>query len=232
MFRLFGWLKKKDEFTEVLWIRDLFKKAKKKKLVIHNVVNVLPWHATKKWRTRNVNKKVDMVVVHVGDTFASVGNINAYDIGPYNHICTTKPKGCPHFTYHFDITYPDGKVVQANRLKHITYHCKRRNLRSVGIMLEGKFICMKAGDYKNAFSHTDLMGESDVRKKYVDPTDAQLISLIQLLDKLFHDLPKYDYRTNLLGHCDVDPVNRCCDPGDTVYFLLQMYKRLRSKYST
>lgn len=177
-----------------------------------NAIDDLEWHPTRKWDIRKIDK-VDTVVLHTSDTYATLEQINHYDIGP-NHI---SKKGCPHFTYHFHITYPNGMIYQANRLTDIVWHAKGANTRGIGIALQGKFFCFKRTGNFEQYSHSSL-GEKQTR---VDPSDAQIVSTIQLLDYLKFEVSTI---TRFLGHCNVSPITRKCDPGDTAYYLLQVYK--------
>ena len=196
-------------------LKNQFKKARSTKIQIVDVVNDLEWHPTRKWKIRKP-ERIDTVVLHAADTYATLKQINHYDISPGNHI---SKKGCPHFTYHFYITYPNGTIYQANRLTDIVWHARGANTRGIGIALQGKFFCFKRGNNFERYSHSHL----GLRQKRTDPTNAQIVSVIQLLDYLRFKIPTI---TRFLGHCDVSPITRRCDPGDTAYYLLQVYKEI------
>lgn len=194
-------------------LKPHFKKARSTKINIVDAINDLEWHPTRKWKTRKLSR-VDTIVLHTADTYASLKNINHYDISPGNHISS---KGCPHFTYHFYISYPDGNIFQANRLTDVVWHARGANNRGIGITLQGKHFCFERTGEFSQYTHSHL----GKKKKRADPTKKQLISVIQLLDYLRDKVPSV---TRLLGHCNVSPITRKCDPGDTAYYLLKVYK--------
>ncbi len=100
---------------------------------IRNKIQLLPWHPTRRWSARSLDK-IKKIIVHQELGESNVEGVNQYHIGP-NHV---SPRGCPHFCYHFGIE-KDGSIVQANELSSITWHTKGYNTESVGIMLVGNF---------------------------------------------------------------------------------------------
>jgi N-acetyl-anhydromuramyl-L-alanine amidase AmpD len=100
---------------------------------IVNLTNELPWHPTRRWATRELNK-VNKIIIHQELGESDIEGVNNYHINP-NHI---SPKGCPHFCYHYGIR-KNGEIVQANELSSVTWHTKGQNLAGVGIMLVGNF---------------------------------------------------------------------------------------------
>lgn len=132
-----------------------------------NIVNLtaeLPWHATRRWSTRDLSR-VNKIIIHQELGEGSIEAVNRYHINP-NHI---SPKGCPHFCYHFGIRKSgekDGEIVQANELSSITWHTKRQNTVAIGIMLQGNF---------NGPGHD--LGTSE-------PTEKQIKSLEELVNYL------------------------------------------------
>jgi N-acetyl-anhydromuramyl-L-alanine amidase AmpD len=127
---------------------------------IKNLTAELPWHATRRWSSRELSR-VNKIVIHQELGEGTIEAVNNYHIQP-NHI---SPKGCPHFCYHYGIR-KNGEIVQANELSSITWHTKGQNAVSVGIMLVGNF----AGP-----GHT--VGTSE-------PSPEQLKSLAGIVDYL------------------------------------------------
>lgn len=127
---------------------------------IVNLTAELPWHETRRWATRELNR-VNKIIVHQELGEGTIENVNTYHVKP-NHI---SPRGCPHFCYHYGIR-KNGEIVQANELSHITWHTKGQNAVAVGIMLVGNF----AGPGHD-------LGTSE-------PSQEQLKSLEELVDHL------------------------------------------------
>lgn len=100
---------------------------------ILNHIKTLPWHATRRWQSRSLDK-IDKIIIHQELGESNIEGVNAYHIGP-NHI---SKEGCPHFCYHYGIE-KDGTIKQANELSSVTWHTTGQNTVSVGIMLVGNF---------------------------------------------------------------------------------------------
>lgn len=127
---------------------------------IENLINKLPWHATRRWASRDLSK-IKKIVVHQELGEGSIEAVNNYHVSP-NHISS---KGCPHFCYHYGIR-KDGEIVQANELSSITWHVGNHNTESIGIMIQGNF---DGPEYD--------LGTSE-------PTKEQIQSLGELVDYL------------------------------------------------
>lgn len=100
---------------------------------IRNCIQLLPWHITRRWSTRSLDK-IKKIIIHQELGESNIEGVNQYHISP-NHI---SPNGCPHFCYHFGIE-KDGTIKQANELSSVTWHTKGYNTEGVGIMLVGNF---------------------------------------------------------------------------------------------
>jgi hypothetical protein len=157
-----------------------------------------PRYQGKLWGYRP-ESMIDKAIVHQelgnGNTIA----VHNYQISKDSHL---KPgTGAPKITYHFTIE-PDGWVYQVNDLVDVVWHTKGQNLVAVGIMLVGDF------------DGVDHVGTTK-------PTDDQLASLGQLLDKLTSDLglPK----TAVHGHSDF---GKPACPGFEVMEFINTYRGL------
>lgn len=100
---------------------------------IENQIQTLNWHPARRWSMRDVTT-IQKIILHQELGESTVEQVNAYHIGP-NHI---SQRGCPHFCYHYGIE-KDGRIIMANDLCHIVWHCKGQNSIAVGIMLVGNF---------------------------------------------------------------------------------------------
>lgn len=100
---------------------------------IKNCIQLLPWHITRRWSMRSLDK-IKKIIIHQELGESNIEGVNQYHINP-NHI---SPNGCPHFCYHFGIEI-DGTIKQANELSSVTWHTKGYNTESIGIMLVGNF---------------------------------------------------------------------------------------------
>lgn len=128
---------------------------------------------------------MDKIIIHQELSDGSLEAVNNYMItpGPDNHI---SKEGAPHFCYHFGIRmkehhgHPEGEIVQANELTHLTWHTKGQNTAGVGIMLEGNF---------KGVGHE--LGHDG-------PTSAQMDSLAWLTNNLLNSLKLTPQ--NVYGH--------------------------------
>lgn len=100
---------------------------------IINLTAELPWHATRRWATRELTR-INKIIIHQELGEGTIEQVNRYHVKP-NHI---SPKGCPHFCYHYGIR-KNGEIIQANELSNITWHTKGQNGVAIGIMLVGNF---------------------------------------------------------------------------------------------
>lgn len=100
---------------------------------INNKINTLKWHPKRRWSERKLTT-INKIIIHQELGEGTTEEVNLYHIQP-NHI---SPRGCPHFCYHYSIE-KTGDIIQANELKHITWHTAAENLVGIGIMLVGNF---------------------------------------------------------------------------------------------
>jgi N-acetyl-anhydromuramyl-L-alanine amidase AmpD len=185
---------------------------------VKNVINELPWHPTRKWRTRNLNE-IDTIVVHQSASGGTAESINRYHITPTsdrnndgiveswerNHI---SDEGIPHIAYHYAIEN-SGDILLCNNLTDITWHAGvgNYNQRSIGIVVIGNF---------NGPSYTG----TDT------PTAEQIKSLRELLDfyknKHIPEVPIISLK-RFYGHCDVKVAKENC-PGNFIMAFLRAYR--------
>lgn len=120
---------------------------------------------------------IEKIVIHQALCDANTLAIHNYHISEDSHL---KKGGAPKIAYHYTIE-KDGSVYLVNNLTDIVWHCKGQNTVSIGILLCGNF------------SGKDHVGKSK-------PTNEQLASLCQLLDRLTVelDIP----RKSVFGHFD------------------------------
>lgn len=121
---------------------------------------------------------INKLIVHQSLSEADTIAIHEYHISKKSHI---KPgTGAPKICYHYTIE-KSGKVYLVNDPTDVVWHCKGQNMESIGILVLGDF------------DGVEHVGKSK-------PTEEQLASLRQLLDKLVGDysLP----RTEVYGHSD------------------------------
>ena len=111
----------------------LFIHSQSMKPKILNHTSTLPWHPWRRWSVRNLNK-TDKIIIHQELAEGDIRAVNQYHISS-NHISKW---GCPHFCYHFGIEN-NGDIVQANELRHVTWHTTGQNETGIGIMLVGNF---------------------------------------------------------------------------------------------
>jgi N-acetylmuramoyl-L-alanine amidase len=96
---------------------------------IHNIVDALAKHPTKKYTTRPLSQ-INGIVIHHYAVVATPQAVASY------HVNTL---GWPGIGYHFAIE-PDGKIQQTNKLETISYHVGNPNWRTIGIALNGNFM--------------------------------------------------------------------------------------------
>lgn len=171
-------------------------------LEIKNLVRELPWNSNgKRWSKRGL-RDINKIVIHQSlVSGATLHGVNRY------HVNTL---GWPHIGYHFCIT-TNGSVYKTNAISNTSYHCRKCNSSSIGIMVAGNF---------DGPTHVGVD----------TPTEAQLSSLSALLDALTVEvLPvqKLPFgvelgKNNVYGHCDLSPKENC--PGNMIYSFLQDYK--------
>ena len=180
-----------------------------------DIIEKLPWHPTRTWGNRPLSKITEIIIHQAAANGATAKNVNKYHITPSadkdgdgvikswerNHL---SDKGAPHIAYHY-VVETDGKVYQANKLTSVTWHAKGHNTKAIGILITGYF---KGPDHENAN----------------EPTEAQLKSLVNLLDYLQDDFPTIE-KTKYLGHSEVDSVHKAACPG---YTLMETLKKWRT----
>jgi len=109
---------------------------------------------------------IDKIIVHQEMGDGTTLQVHKYHTSVRSHL---KPgTGAPKIAYHFTIE-KDGRTFQVNEITDVTCHCRGQNMKSIGIMLVGNF------DGEN-YEGTSI------------PTNEQLESLKNLLDKLINDL--------------------------------------------
>ena len=102
-------------------------------ITLHEIVDVvdeLPKHPTKKYRTRDIDDITTMVVHHtVSPADRATSSIAQYHVSHHDW---------PGIGYHFMIG-ADGLIEQTNYLSTISYHASDGNPYSIGICLKGDF---------------------------------------------------------------------------------------------
>lgn len=98
-------------------------------LQIENLTELLPHHASKYYNNRSL-LDINTITVH----HSASENANAKTIALY-HV---KDRDWPGIGYHY-IIKKDGKALQVNDLKTISYHSSGNNLNSLGVCLIGDF---------------------------------------------------------------------------------------------
>lgn len=169
---------------------------------IEDYRQILPWHPTRRWATREL-KSITHIVLHQSATPATYEQINKSHITPgsQNHLSAL---GAPHCAYHYGMR-KNGMVLLMNDLTDITWHAKGANTYSIGINVQGNF----SG---NGWKGTE------------EPTNEQLKSLNLLLYRLYNkELSFLTPENSLMGHCEVDPVNRPADPGFILYDFMKKW---------
>ena len=93
-----------------------------------------------------------------------------------------------------------------NNYKHVTWHCKRFNLQSFGININGNF-----------------SGEGWVGTE--EPTKFQFNSLKLYLDYLYTNTFKnLNVKNSLRGHSEFDPINKPACPGWELMKFINEYR--------
>lgn len=143
-------------------------------LAISNVVESLPKHKSKKYKSRKLDALTHIVIHHTaGNPNESIESIANY------HINSTADK-YPAIAYHF-IILPDGSVFQTNYVTTISWHVANFNTGCIGISFTGNF------DIKNNV-----------------PTEAQILSGKKLVSALQSAIEKVIGRKLLVkGHKEV-----------------------------
>ena len=107
-------------------------------LEIVDLRDQLPWNPRKpRWPRQRDLTAIDKVILHqeLGDGDAAA--VNEYH-RRYDPRGPAYGRNWPRIAYHF-VLEKDGAVEQVNALTDVTWHCKRQNTRSIGIMLVGNF---------------------------------------------------------------------------------------------
>jgi len=169
--------------------------------------DVIPRHKTLKWAKRDI-QRIKKIVVHqlaspaYPESLKDIDNNIKYFVRPGNHIA---PNGCPYIPYHIIID-DDGKVYWTNPFEDISWHCKGHNTESIGIAVMGSF------------------DGPEFKGKDGNPTKAQINSLIHVLNGfimyMFNNLSK----TDVYGHCELDPIRKPSCPGDGIMNVLKQWR--------
>ena len=168
------------------------KVIKEEPLHIINDVNELPWHTSRTWSKRPLNK-INKIVVHQSLTTGSLKGINNYHITPGkdNHISN---KGAPHICYHYAVDQ-EGKVHQCNNLSSLVSHTKGQNTSGIGVVVLGNF-------------------DGPTYKGTSTPTELQIKNTNRLIDFLLKKADINIESSEIYGHADFGKEN--C-PGTKIY---------------
>jgi len=97
---------------------------------IHDIVNELPKHPTKEYKSRPLESITHLVVHHtVSPPDRSIASIAEYHVNS---------NGWPGIGYHF-VVRANGEIYQTNQLRTISHHTANQNSYSIGIALQGDF---------------------------------------------------------------------------------------------
>jgi N-acetyl-anhydromuramyl-L-alanine amidase AmpD len=179
---------------------------------ITNLINVLPWHPTKRWAVRT-KAAITTVVVHQAASAGTLENINKYHITPTvdrdgdgdidgwekNHV---SPTGCPHICYTYAIR-ANGEVCQCNNLTDVTWHVKNANSKAIGILVCGNF-------------------NGPGWSKGGEPSPAQIDSLQELLQHIHTSVLPAIPKNKYFGHCELQAKPAC--PGTTLMQTLKSWR--------
>ncbi len=168
--------------------------------------DVIPRHPKLKWTKRNLDV-IKKIVVHqlASPSYAGTKDIDnniKYFVRPGNHIAEN---GCPYIPYHVIID-EDGVIYWTNPFEDISWHCKGHNTDSVGIALMGSF---------------DGPG---FKGKDGNPTKAQINSLVNVLNGFIMYMFNNIKKTDVYGHCELDPARKPSCPGDGAMRVLKEWR--------
>ena len=197
MLNLFNFFKKDTWKSPVA----IIPKIQGRKII--DMIGKMPVHSHLRWTNRPIDS-INMIVIHQSATTATYEQVaRAHSTpGPQNHLSIN---GAPGIAYHLGID-KDGSILQFNHFTNITWHCKRFNLKSIGINVRGDF------------SGNGWKGKEE-------PTQAQLDSLQWLISYLYTTTFKnLNVKDSLKMHCENDPINRPADPGFVIHKLITEYR--------
>jgi len=191
-------------------------KAAMSPIVILDITKDLKRHPKKHWRHVDLKEKT-LIINHQAACWATAYEIARFDVNNRNW---------PGFSYHFFIE-TDGTILKCNKLTDMCYHAKRANYHGIGIALQGRLYSDKCDGPKFSYTHSTLDKGSN-KSKIASPTSEQLISLVKLWNYLLVEVENITL-DGILGHCDISPRSRPCDPGTAVMTLMQIYKYAQLK---
>lgn len=197
-------------------MKPIFERAARKEFKMIDLIDSIEKHPTKKWRKVSIEDKTK-IIVHQTACWANAHEIARYDIRKNNW---------PGFPYHFFICQ-NGDIMQVNKLTDMSYHAKHANKVGIGVALQGRLYSSKCEGIEWAITHS-FLDKGDNLKKVATPTTNQMISLIQVFDYLQIKVP-HIWFDGIVGHCNISPRSRPCDPGDAIMLLLQVYKYWKSQ---
>ena len=154
---------------------------------IKDIRNELPWHPTRRWKTRDPGSIKRIVVHTTGSSNQDPFKTNNYHIHP-NHI---SKEGCPKICY-ANFTNQDGLIYLCNDYTDITWHCGLWNSSSIGLVMAFK-------------------GQIDTEK----PTDKQYLSMVYQCSKLCTEFNIHPH--NVIGHREVPGMYTILGNGSKKY---------------
>jgi N-acetylmuramoyl-L-alanine amidase len=101
--------------------------------VVVDIVNQLPVHPTKKYKTRPLAHICGIAVHHTATAPTTPWNVATYQIN------RPPPNDFPGIGYHYFIM-PDGLIYQTQYWNTISWHVGSPNWKSLGICLNGNFM--------------------------------------------------------------------------------------------
>ena len=104
-------------------------------MIIHELIDELPVHKTKRYRSRDLEKVTTIVIHHSGVAAGRDGFLEKIKRFAAYHI---KKHGWPGIGYHYVIDH-DGEIWKCNPVGHKTWHARNANSNGIGIMLMGDF---------------------------------------------------------------------------------------------
>jgi len=182
----------------------------------------LPWHTTRRWKSRPfVDNKC--VVVHQGASTGDAFALNRYHITPScdrdndgvveqwerNHI---SDRGAPHICYHYVIQH-SAEVCQTNNLTDIVWHCSRHNSYTIGVCVLGNF------------PGPGWPGGQDPTASQLEALRLLLGNFLMLFQPGRH--PEAWDRSVIYGHCELAPQRKPACPGNAIMEFLKNFREAR-----
>jgi N-acetyl-anhydromuramyl-L-alanine amidase AmpD len=185
-------------------------------MIINDLRDKLPKNQdpNRVWSKRDL-KDIDTVTIHQA---ASKGNTLAVaryhttptkdrdgdgiiEVWERNHVSS---KGAPAICYHYTIE-PDGQINWCNDLDDIVWHVgtTKGNKRAIGICVLGNF--------------------SGPSWEAEEPSDAQIVALLSLLDYILTKSDTSISRKRIMGHSELKKNKENC-PGTTLMNLVKTYR--------